>query len=207
MNDAIRREQIPETIRVLHTLAGSQIIQGTLLFDSRCQDALTGFADALAEVYKSEPVVFDDQGSAVNPRSEERNNALARKYDDAMSRIISLRLDVVPYLQPLARGWIESKQRLGDWEALRWARRGLEKGVKRPHSREDLKLVEAITVSIARQTRQTERVVWTDVQRDAEAATGRKFKSLENFNKYVVRHLSDILSDLPSRGARDRRSR
>jgi DNA-binding transcriptional MerR regulator len=43
------------------------------------------------------------------------------------------------------RDWVASQRALGNWDLLRKARKGLEKGVKRPISARDIELWDTIT--------------------------------------------------------------
>jgi hypothetical protein len=184
-NDAERRRQIP----VVASIARAWV--KFAFFDSRRSDALAEFADALDQTLQ--PL-----------ENEEERDALMRRYDKAMTRIISLGLNTQDHIAPLATAWIESKKRLGDKEALRWARQGLETGVQRPHPKEDLDVLTAINASLTRQA-QDRKISWSVVQRDVEKATGRKFGPLEDFTKWVVGHLGDLLGMLPPRAESRRR--
>jgi hypothetical protein len=187
-NDADKRKDIPVVACIARAWAKVAIFP-----DSRRCDALDEFADALDQTLQ--PL-----------RNEEQRDALARRYDKAMTRIISLGLDTLDHIAPLATAWIESKKRSGDKEALRRARQGLETGVQRPHSEEDLKTFTVINASIAAQAA-TGKVVWTVVQQDVERATGHRFGPLEDFTKWVVAHLSDLLGMLPPRSESPRRKK
>jgi hypothetical protein len=185
-NDAERRKTIPNDVQEIRALAG-----GTN-YDARANAAFEGFADALSDVGTlSQPMTKAEEQQRRRP---------IRRYDKAVMRLISLGLDSAPVVDGYCKAWIRSKRVTGDKEALRWAKQGLEKGVKRPYSSEDLAVFKAVKASIVRQP--SGRVHWGTVWKDTEQDTGRKFGTLENFNKGVVRHLRDLLAELPPRASR-----
>jgi hypothetical protein len=187
-NDAERRKTIPATADRIRDLAGGP------LYNARDNDAFEQFADALDAVATLSPPT-----TKAEERQQER---VIQRYDKAVMRLISLGLDDAPLVDTFCKGWITSRKVLGDKKALRWARQGLEKGVKRPYSSEDLAVFKAVKASIVRQP--MGQVRWGTVWKDTEQDTGRRFGTLENFNKWVVRHLRDLLSELPPRASRRR---
>lgn len=184
--DEMRHQQLPGVIKYLKE-DWKDTISRTKSGRTIRQDAITDLAEILEEIVQLGP--------------ENIPEALAREYGKAMQHIISLGLDKDdPILGPFAQDWITSRRGSGDKEALRWAGQGLEKGVKRPHTDEEMRSATVISAAIDRQRLEgSERVNWTRIKREVESALGRSFGTLENFNKWVVRNLSDLLEELPPR--------
>jgi hypothetical protein len=89
-----------------------------------------------------------------------------------------------------AKEWVTVRQRLGNKEALRRARRGFEVGVKKPYSVEEL----ALAIEIIKRIKSGKYEHWTDLQRDLLAEKEKhhwggllRGKSRESFRKLLKR--------------------
>ena len=89
-----------------------------------------------------------------------------------------------------AKEWVLTRRRLGNREALRMARSGLEKGVKRPYTIEELLLCNEIVSRVESNVY----MEWTEIQRDLldikdQFPWGKllRGKSRESFRKLRVR--------------------
>jgi hypothetical protein len=137
---------------------------------------------------------------------------LARKIAQAVARVARLRLEWDWILGPLIEAHVETWRGFGDKEALRDSRPDLAKGSKRPHGwgqldpRKEILVAYRIQVLIRSQRAGgAEEAVWSDIKEQLEIERLIHPQTLENFNKWVTCHLSDLLDELPPRAAKRRR--
>lgn len=176
---------------------------GVIPLSIRHHDALDEFADVLATIHQL--------GSAPPPES------LDGRYQRAVQAAVRLHFDQHPEMGtvfgPLIDEWIATRRRLGDKEWLREARQGLEKGVRRPHGWEmrneargpwrEILVTRAIQKAIrAQYTAGARRVRWAGILTQLTEQGLMPAQSLENFTKWVARHLGDLLDELPPRHSR-----
>jgi hypothetical protein len=166
----------------------------------RQHDALDELADTLAAIHQ--------RGSGAIPES------LDGRYWRAVQCAVRLRFDQHPEMTavfgPLIDEWITSRRGLGDKEWLREARQGLEKGVRRGHGWEmrnesrgpgrEILIAHEIQQAIrAQYLAGAQRVRWSGILIQLIEKGLLPPQSLENFTKWVVRHLGDLLDELPPR--------
>jgi len=174
---------------------------GGIRLSSRQHDALDEFADILKAIHQRD--------------SDEISESLDRRYQRAVQCAVRLRFDkhseIMAVFGPLIDEWIINRRGQGDKEWLRGARQGLEQGVRRPHGWEMRNESrgpgrEMREILIARQIQKTiraqysagaQRVNWSDILIQLIQKDLLPPQSLENFTKWVARHLSDLLDELP----------
>lgn len=148
---------------------------------------------------------------------------LAERLSETVGRLVSLRFDQHPLLGPWIAEWRQARERLGDKEALRWARQGWETGIERPHSHQEVQIASVINKAILKtiQARQLAegrakgakrrlpavRVKWGAIKEQLVTEGLINPQSLPSFTTWVVRQLSDLLEELPRRKPRRRRAR